>query len=63
MLTYSNNQPKRKRAYHRALKRGESWALMKKGLLDLGAKLAEDLFKPSPFLKMIGLGKYLDEKP
>lgn len=45
-------EPIRKRGYHRALKRGEMWALLRKSMLDMMRKMTEDFFKPSPFEKM-----------
>jgi hypothetical protein len=53
--------PIRKRGYHRALKRGEHWATYKKAVKDMMNDMAramfEDMIKPSPFLKMIGLSE------
>ncbi len=55
-------KPKRKRAYHRALKRGEPWALMEKGTREITRQLAIDFYAdalrnyiltPNPFLNMI----------
>lgn len=57
-------QPKRKRAYHRALKRGEHWAIYKKTINDMinlcTQAVFQDMMKPNPLLKMIGLSKTID---
>lgn len=50
-------RPKRKRAFHRALKRRESWALMKQATRDcmnmIAKAMYEDILKPSPFLGLL----------
>ncbi len=57
-------EPIRRRGYHRALKRGEAWALMRKGFEDITNKLMKDMiYKESPFTKLLGLSAWLDEKP
>jgi hypothetical protein len=49
-------KPIRKRGYHRALKRGESWAVIKR---EMNAMWMNDALQyamtPSPFIKMIGI--------
>lgn len=37
---------KRKRSYHRALKRGELWALMEKARREIILRIYEDLYCP-----------------
>lgn len=39
-------KPKRKRAYHRALKRGEPWALVEKGMREILNRITADLYCP-----------------
>lgn len=59
-------RPKRKRAYHRALKRQEPRAVWEKHLKDHLNLVSEIIYarslEPSPFLKMMGLKESLDEK-
>lgn len=49
-------RPKRKRAFHRALKRGEQWALSEqsmRNIMNIIARLSlEEMLKPSPFLDL-----------
>ena len=42
----------RKRAYHRALKRNEFWAVYIKMCRDATLEMMNEMLKPSPFLKM-----------
>lgn len=55
-------KPKRKRGYHRALKRNEPWALIEKGTREILNRLVSDTYCPqmktyilteSPFMSMI----------
>lgn len=50
-------RPIRKRGYHRALKRGESWAQLKKMMDDMGASLMRqmysDMLKPSNLMGLL----------
>lgn len=50
-------RPIRKRGYHRAIKRGEPWALMdyqmKKCMKSLSESIYQDLFKDNPLLNLI----------
>ncbi len=59
-------EPKRKRAYFRALKRGEHWAIWKKTMNDFMNNCARAMFAealvPSPFLKMLGLGEQMEKE-
>lgn len=52
----------RKRAYHRALKRGEPWAIMAQGQYRMADALAKELYKENPFCKLLGLKAWLDEQ-
>lgn len=54
---------KRKRSYYRALKRGESWAVMEFNLIKMYGKLAEQIYQESnPFIKLIGISEGLPAK-
>lgn len=57
-------EPIRKRGYYRALKAGKSWAVVKKGMNDMmnwiGKEMFNDMIKPNPFIKMIGLKDMLE---
>lgn len=55
--------PIRKRGYHRALLRGAPWALHKKAHIGIVNALLEEMFKPSPWVKMLGLSAWVDEPP
>lgn len=61
-------KPIRKRGYHRALKRGEQWAVTKNAWGELLNKFCADFYAPAmsaysltenPFLKMQGLSAWL----
>lgn len=55
-------EPKRKKGYYRALKRKEPWALVRQGMREIGLKAFQDMLKPSPFLKLIGIKEQLDNE-
>lgn len=52
-------EPIRKRAYHRALKRGAPWALVKKGMHDICRELTKQMFSTGNAEEMTGLRKYI----
>ncbi len=52
--------PIRKRGYHRALKAGKLWAVLRKGMNDLNMDMVNRMFEPNPFIKMIGLKDMLE---
>ena len=53
-------EPKRKRGYHRALKAGKSWALLKQGINRIMTAMASDMFSwKNPFLNMKPDEKYV----
>lgn len=60
---------KRKRGFHRALKRKEQWAIIEysmRHILDsvhyqMYDKMYDQVFKENPFVKMIGLKEAIDE--
>lgn len=53
-------RPKRKRAYHRALKRGEPWAVWQKTTKDMFDLIKEALFtSKEERMEMIGLNQAL----
>lgn len=55
-------KPLRKRAYHRALKRKESWALHEKAIKDMIDYMNRIYNYPPVYpIKMIGLKAFLDE--
>lgn len=65
-------KPIRKRGYHRALKRGEQWAVTKNAWGELLNKFCADFYAPAmsayiltdtPFLKMQGLSQWLPSTP
>lgn len=52
------DRPIRKNGFHRALKRGEIWALMDQGMRNIMNKtfadmFREQIFEPSPFLGLL----------
>ena len=49
MVALRGGKPIRKRGYHRALNRGESWALMDKAMRDIYIDTIKYLLGPSPF--------------
>lgn len=57
-------EPIRKRGYHRALKRGEVWAKIRKSMREMMCEINKEAFleaiEPSPFLKMIGLSEQIN---
>lgn len=59
-------QPIRKRAFYRALKRGEAWAVIEQSSRDNMRRLAEslyaDILAPNPFIKLIGISEAIRAK-
>ncbi len=70
-MTFRGDRPIRKRGYHRALKRGDIWALNQKAALDMARSLNKMmwshtiglLYQESPFNKMVGDGRIKIGKP
>lgn len=59
-------RPKRKRAFRRALKRGEQWAVYQDAMNNVVRAMAQrmygDVLEPNPFLRMVGLQELLNEE-
>jgi hypothetical protein len=56
-LTDKLHSGKRKKAFHRAVKRGELWALQEKKMHDIMNAMAREFYKgmleESPFMKLV----------
>jgi hypothetical protein len=55
----SPNRSIRKRGKHRARRRKETYIILEDLLINMYKKIEEDLFKPSPLMKIIGLAELL----
>lgn len=53
----------RRRGYHRALKRGEAWAVHNSVMEDMMRKMCAELFKPNPLLESLKIGGLSESIP